>query len=321
MEVNAEKFATISNEDELQELLQKNKGKQIRILGGGSNILLTENVSGLLIKNEIKGIRIIEEDEKTALVEVGGGENWHEFVCWTIEKNLGGIENLSLIPGTVGASPIQNIGAYGVELKDVFEELFITELSTGIEYIFPKEECQFGYRDSIFKREWKHKGCITRVYFRLQKDPHEINISYGAIKNVLEEKGIKKPSIKDVSNVVIAIRQSKLPDPKIIGNCGSFFKNPEISAAEFQALQKRVGEVVHYPLPNGKFKIPAGWLIDQCGFKGVRYGNTGCYKNQALVLVNHGNAEGTEVKALAQEIQAAVLEKFGLEIVPEVNIW
>lgn len=319
IDVDATLFAEIQSVRELQVILAANANQNIMILGGGSNMLLTKDVEALVILNRINGFDIIEEDESAAIVRVGGGENWHEFVLKCIDHDLGGVENLSLIPGTVGASPIQNIGAYGVELKDVFERLEAVELATGKLKTFEKEECQFGYRDSIFKRDLKGQLCITHVYFRLSKK-HQINISYGAIAKVLEEKNIEQPTIKAISDAVIEIRQSKLPDPKILGNSGSFFKNPEIPLAQFEDLQKRFPNIVHYPLPNGKIKVPAGWLIEQCGWKGKRVGNTGAYEKQALVLVNYGNASGEEVYALAKEIAASVMEKFGIKITPEVNV-
>ncbi len=314
----AERFGIIQAE---QDLFSLDFEDNIRVLGGGSNLLLPDSVEGLVLKNEIKGIEIVAEDDTSVLVEIGGGENWHEFVMWAVEHNYGGVENLSLIPGTVGAAPIQNIGAYGVELKDIFEGLNAYLFDEFGEEAFTPEDCRFGYRDSIFKRELKGKVCITRVYLRLQKAPHKVNVSYGAISKTLEERGISEPSIKDVSDAVIAIRQSKLPDPKEIGNSGSFFKNPEIPQAEFDALLQKFPNAPSYPLPNEMVKVPAGWLIDQCGFKGVRYGNTGCYKNQALVLVNYGGATGKEVYDFSEKVLQTVLEKFGIQLEREVNVW
>jgi len=321
IDVAAAFFVAVHSVEDLQQVLLENRGKkEVMILGGGSNMLLTKDLDCLVIYNQIEGFEIVGEEENEAIVAVGGGENWHEFVLKCVENDLGGVENLSLIPGTVGASPIQNIGAYGVELKDVFERLEAVKLSTGEVEIFDKVACQFGYRDSIFKRDLKDKYCITKVYFRLSKHDHKINNAYGAIAQVLESKNITEPSIKDVSEAVIGIRQSKLPNPKILGNSGSFFKNPEIPQNQFDELQKCFPEIVNYPLSNGKIKIPAGWLIEQCGWKGKRVGNTGAYEKQALVLVNYGNATGQEVYQLAQEIANSVQEKFEITITPEVNV-
>ncbi len=320
IDAKAARFCAVASVVDIWTAIKQNTDKlPVFILGGGSNLLLRHDLPYLVLKNEIKGIKIVEENDETALVAAGGGENWHDFVLWCIAHNLGGVENLSLIPGTVGAAPIQNIGAYGVELKDVFERLDATHLGTGGIGTFDAYICDFGYRDSIFKRGLKGKYAITRVYFRLQKT-HKLNLSYGAIAQTLEAKGIKKPTIKDVSDAVIEIRSSKLPDPTEIGNSGSFFKNPELSKTDFEAVETNFPDIVHYNLPNGNVKVPAGWLIEQCGWKGKRVGNTGAYKNQALVLVNYGNASGAEVWSLAEEIAQSVADKFGIRIVPEVNV-
>ncbi|MEM6698325.1 MAG: UDP-N-acetylmuramate dehydrogenase, partial [Bacteroidota bacterium] len=261
IDVAAASFVAVHSVEELQQVLQGNSSEQeVMILGGGSNMLLTKDLDRLVIHNQIKGFEVVSETEESAIAAVGGGENWHEFVLKCVEKNLGGVENLSLIPGTVGASPIQNIGAYGVELKDVFERLEAVNLSTGEVEIFDKVACQFGYRDSIFKRTLKGKYCITKVYFLLTKRNHQINNSYGAINKVLASKNIREPNIKDIRDAVIKIRQSKLPDHKVLGNSGSFFKNPEIPLAQFEEIQKRFPKIIHYPLPSGKVKVPAGWL-------------------------------------------------------------
>jgi UDP-N-acetylmuramate dehydrogenase len=321
IDVNAKEFTRIEDEDDLFDLLNKYNSSEIKILGGGSNLLLTHDINGIVIKNEIKGIEVVSEDENSVLLEIGGGENWHNFVVWAVDNNYGGIENMSLIPGTVGAAPIQNIGAYGVELKDVFEGLNAIHFDKKQELVFSKEECKFAYRGSVFKKELKGEICITRVYLRLSKSPHQLNLSYGAIQTELDKKAIHYPTIKDVSETVIAIRQSKLPDPAKLGNSGSFFKNPEVSKATFTRLQEKFPAAPSYSLPNGKVKIPAAWLIDQCGFKGVRYGNTGCFKNQPLVLVNYGNATGEEILNFSKQVQTAVFEKFSIHISPEVNIW
>jgi len=290
------------------------------ILGGGSNMLLTQDIDGLVIKNEIKGIEVIEETAETVILSIGGGENWHQLVLWAIANNYGGIENLSLIPGTVGASPIQNIGAYGVELKDVFVKLEAIHLATRRKKTFSKKACQFGYRESIFKKTLKGQYFITKVFLQLTKNKHQLNMNYGAIKTSLSEKEIDQPTIKDISDAVIAIRSSKLPDPAELGNSGSFFKNPEIPRSQFEALQKQFPTIVFYEMPNNMVKVPAGWLIEQAGWKGKKVGNTGAHAKQALVLVNYGNATGEEVKALAFKIIKSVKQKFGIQLSPEVNI-
>ena len=318
LDVFAERFCIVKNTSEAQTLIQSEKGPFF-ILGGGSNMLLTQNIKDLVIKNEILQRDILEETDDQILVAFGGGENWHECVLWAIERELGGIENLSLIPGTVGAAPIQNIGAYGVELEQVFDHLEAINLKTGTIERFSKEKCQFGYRNSIFKQTLKGQYLITKVVLQLSRNP-KLKLSYGAIQSKLEEKEINYPSIKEVSDIIIEIRQSKLPDPAILGNSGSFFKNPEISKTHFESLKVQFPNIVFYPLPKDRVKVPAGWLIEQCGWKGKKVGNTGCYEKQALVLVNYGNATGAEVKALAQRIMKSVADKFQIHLIPEVNI-
>jgi UDP-N-acetylmuramate dehydrogenase len=281
---------------------------------------LTSDLPGLTIKNEIGGIEVFLENEDDIVIRVGGGVVWHSLVIWTVEHGLGGLENLSLIPGTVGASPIQNIGAYGVELKDVFHSLEAIDLKTGEHRVFHKKECEFGYRDSIFKRELMGKYCITHVYFQLHKEP-VLHTGYGDIQRILAEMEVGNPTIQDVSNAVIYIRQSKLPDPAIIGNAGSFFKNPELEQADFQQFIEKFPTAPNYPQTDGRVKVPAGWLIEQAGWKGYRVGDAGCHSKQALVLVNYGTANGAEILDLAKKIQDSVLEKFGVNISPEVNIW
>jgi UDP-N-acetylmuramate dehydrogenase len=296
--------------------------RPLRVLGGGSNILFTQNVDGLLLKNEISGIEIVRRWSNKVHIAVGGGENWHQFVLWAVENGYGGIENMSFIPGTVGASPIQNIGAYGVELKDVFVRLEAIDLATNKKHVFNKKQCEFGYRDSIFKRHAKDKYLITKVVFSLTSAQHNINTSYGDISKTLETLQITgTPTIKDISKAVIHIRSSKLPDPAKIGNCGSFFKNPELPSSILEQIRQTHPTAPGYPLPNDRVKIPAGWLIEQCGWKGKRIGNTGCYEKQALVLVNHGDASGQEVKQLSQDIINSVKERFNVKLEPEVNIW
>ncbi len=316
----ASQLVSISSVDDVKQLLDIGLTEPFMILGGGSNCLFTEEMyPGLVIKNEILGIEVVAEKEEEVFLRIGAGENWHEVVCWSVKHGYGGIENLSLIPGTMGAAPIQNIGAYGVELKDVFHQLEAIDLQTGEVSTFDKEACQFGYRNSIFKLERKGQFLITQVYLRLSKDKHQLNTRYGAITSFLEKKGISKPSIRDISEAVIAIRQSKLPDPSTIGNAGSFFKNPEISPAQFETLQAKFPNVVHYPGTNGLIKVPAGWLIEQCGWKGKKVGNVGCYAQQALVIVNHGGATGHEIKAHALAVAESVKEKFKITLIPEVN--
>lgn len=320
LSAKAARLVALRSVEEVKKLLDVGLSAPFMILGGGSNCLfIDERYPGLVLKNEIRGIELIAELEEEVILKVGAGENWHEVVCWCVEQGYGGIENLSLIPGTMGAAPIQNIGAYGVELKDVFHQLEAIDLQTGEVRTFDKEACQFAYRNSIFKLELKGQFLISNVYLRLSKDKHQLNTRYGAITSFLEKQGISKPSIRDISEAVIAIRQSKLPDPSTIGNAGSFFKNPEISPAQFGILQAKFPKVVHYPGTNGSIKVPAGWLIEQCGWKGKRVGNVGCYAQQALVIVNHGGATGAEIKAHALAVAKSVKEKFDISLTPEVN--
>ncbi len=290
------------------------------ILGGGSNMLLTKDIEGLVLKNEIRGIKVLKKNKNTVVLKIGGGENWHAFVLWCIQQGYGGVENLSLIPGTVGASPIQNIGAYGVELKDIFLKLDAIEITTGKKRTFTKANCQFGYRDSVFKRTLKGQYFITAIYLQLTHRTHQLNMDYGAIKKILSDRKSKEPTIKAISDAVIHIRSTKLPDPADLGNSGSFFKNPEISKSQFEQLQKRFPNIVFYDLPNNRVKVPAGWLIEQCGWKGKRVGNTGAHAKQALVLVNYGAATGSEIEHLAYDIIDSVQERFGIQLTPEVNI-
>ena len=322
IDVNADGLFTIETVDELRDVLQdeslKNQSKLI--LGGGSNILFTQPVKGVVLLNRLKGIEILMEDDEYVYVQVGAGVVWHQFVLWAVEKGFGGIENLSLIPGSVGAGPMQNIGAYGVELKDSFYELEAMNLSTLEIQKFTAEDCKFGYRESVFKNELKNQYFITSVSFRLTKHP-QLNTSYGAISTELAARGVITPTVKDVSDAVISIRQSKLPDPKILGNSGSFFKNPEITKEHFEKLQQQHPNVVAYPTSTSNLKLAAGWMIEQCGWKGKIVGNTGSHKDQALVLVNYGGATGSEVYQLALDIKKSVFDKFGVEINPEVNIY
>lgn len=320
IDVSAAFFATFNSVEELQSLLQTNVVKQHThlVMGGGSNMLLTKNFDGVVLKNNIKGIEIFSEDVHTVQVRVGAGEVWHHFVLWAVNKNLGGVENLSLIPGSVGAGPIQNIGAYGVEFKDCFKSLEAVEIKTGNVKIFAKDDCNFGYRYSIFKESARGKYIITNVTFSLKKNP-ALNTTYGAIEQELKKQNAA-PSIKTISDAVIAIRQSKLPDPVVLGNAGSFFKNPEVPVQKFEELKAVYPTLTGYPVNKSTIKLAAGWLIEQCGWKGKRVGNTGSHKDQALVLVNYGNATGNEIYSLALDIKKSVFEKFGVGIEPEVNV-
>ncbi len=290
------------------------------VLGGGSNVLPIGNIHQSVLKMELKGIEIVKEEDADILIQVAAGEIWHEVVMWAVNLEFGGIENLSLIPGTMGASPIQNIGAYGVELVSAFESLEAIEIGTGEIKVFSKEECKFGYRDSIFKSEERGKYIITSVTLRLKRE-YEVNTTYGSIQALLREKGIDRPSIRDISDVVIEIRQSKLPDPKVIGNAGSFFKNPMIPSGQFESIKEKFPDLPGYPDPSGHTKIPAGWLIEKAGWKGKRFGDAGSYEKQSLVLVNYGNASGEEIWDLAQKIITSVKDLFDIALHPEVNLW
>ena len=298
--------------------MEEYKLKKKLFLGGGSNILLMNDFDGLVLKNEIKGLEVVLENEEKSILQVGGGEIWHDFVLQTLERNLSGIENLSLIPGTVGAAPMQNIGAYGVEIKDVFVALEALNLQTFEVEVFDKEKCNFGYRESFFKHDGKGKYVILNVSFELSKIPH-FNVSYGAIKDTLIQMGIETIGSKAISDTVINIRKSKLPDPAKIGNAGSFFKNPELDKAFFDQIKTKFPEIPSYPIDEKKVKVPAGWLIEQAGWKGKRFGEIGVHEKQALVLVNYGGGHGQEIADLAFKIQASVLDIFGINIMPEVN--
>ncbi len=316
--VKAEMFAVFSSIEELKQILSFRNDKKLLVLGGGSNLLLTQDFDGLVIKNEIKRFEVIEETVSEVIVESGAGENWHEFVLNCIDKGFGGVENLSLIPGSVGASPMQNIGAYGVEIKDVFESLTAYHIASGEIHYFDKTKCEFGYRESIFKNKVKGEYIILTVTFRLTKNP-TINSSYGAINEQLKVMGIQVPTIKELSAAVIAIRQSKLPDPKIIGNAGSFFKNPTVDNVLLEKIQENYPDIPNYPAENGR-KLAAGWLIEKAGWKGRTFDNYGVHKLQALVLVNYGNCTGQEIFDLSSQIIQDVFEKFGVLLEREVNI-
>lgn len=318
IEVETEFFAAIPNEAELIEVLKSNGNKPFRVLGGGSNVLLTEDYKGLTLVMQNKGISILEETASHVLIEVQAGENWHELVLWALENDFGGIENLALIPGSVGAAPIQNIGAYGVELSSVFHRCKALDLESLSFNEFDKAACEFGYRSSVFKTHLKGKAIITRVQFKLSKKTHQTHTQYGALQASLQG---KEMSIQNIAASVIAIRKSKLPDPAQIGNSGSFFKNPVIPVNQFKQLQENYPEIPHYPDTAEKIKIPAGWLIEKLGYKGKRFGDAGVHEKQALVLVNYGNAKGVELLNLAQQIQEQVLQNFGVQLEVEVNIF
>ncbi|MDB5021672.1 MAG: UDP-N-acetylenolpyruvoylglucosamine reductase [Pedobacter sp.] len=320
IDVKASLFVNITTEKELWELLQSNttKNQPLLVVGGGSNILFTQDFEGLVIKMSISGIHTVEQGNDI-FITAGAGVVWNDLVMYAVNNEYAGLENLSLIPGTVGASPIQNIGAYGVELKDVFYSCKALEVNTGAEKEFKYEECAFGYRDSVFKRDLKGKYIITAVTFKLSKSP-KLNVQYGAIQTELEKRQILQPSIADISSVVSEIRVSKLPDPSTIGNAGSFFKNPVIDHTRYEKLILDFPNVVSYPFGNDTFKIAAGWLIEQCGFKGMISGQTGTWKNQALVLVNHGSATGSEVYEFSEHIINTVEAKYEIRLEREVNI-
>jgi UDP-N-acetylmuramate dehydrogenase len=320
IDVNANRFATFLSIEELNSLLsQREANEPLLILGGGSNLLLTKDFNGLVLKNEIIGFNLIEETDTEVIVEAGAGEVWHQFVMNCIENGYAGLENLSLIPGSVGASPMQNIGAYGVEIKDAFEYLDAFEISTGELKRFKKEDCQFGYRESVFKNIYKDQFVICRVAFRLSKNP-KINTSYGAIESELQKMGISEPTIRDVSNAVIAIRQSKLPDPAVLGNAGSFFKNPVVDESLVEKIKATNPDVPNYPAESGKRKLAAGWLIETSGWKGKVVETCGVHKLQALVLVNYGGSTGKQIYDLSSQIINDVEAKFGVRLEREVNI-
>jgi len=317
IDANCQYFSAFSSIHELDKLIQ-NSSKPLTILGGGSNILLTKDIEGTVLKNEIIGIEITHEDDEFVYVNVGGGVIWHDFVEWSIDKQLGGIENLSLIPGSVGAAPMQNIGAYGVELKSVFTKLEAYHIESGKTKQFSHSDCQFGYRYSIFKGELKGQYIICNVSFKLSKQ-HSFNTSYGAIEDELNQLGLEK-NLESISKAVINIRQRKLPNPKEIGNSGSFFKNPTVSNEQFEKLKTKFPNIVGYPNGQKSTKLAAGWLIEQAGWKGYRKGDAGVHKNQALVLVNYGLAKGQEILTLSKEIQHSIKNTFGIELEAEVNI-
>ena len=306
IDAKAQSYCDISSIENLSTVLKNNDKSPLFILGGGSNMLLTKDIEALVLHINLKGIEVISETDTSVIVKAMAGENWHNFVLWCLEHNFGGIENLSLIPGNIGTAPIQNIGAYGVELKDVFKSCEALKIDDQSVKIFSKSDCNFGYRESIFKQDLKGQYVITSVNIELTKTTHKLHTDYGVIKNELDVNGITEPTIQDVSNAVIAIRQSKLPDPKKIGNSGSFFKNPIISAEAFTELAHNFPDVPSYKISDEAIKIPAGWLIERAGFKGKRFNNYGVHDKQALVLVNYGNASGEEIFDLAKLIQKTI---------------
>lgn len=320
IEAKAKQFIAVHSLAELKTVLEQNKLEKKFILGGGSNMLLTKNIEALVIHIDLKGKKIIAENEDFVWVESQAGETWHEFVLWTIDQNFGGLENMSLIPGNVGTTPVQNIGAYGTEIKDTFVSCEALSIANQETKKFIKDECHFGYRESIFKNEAKDKYVITSVVFKLTKRNHKINTSYGDITAELAKNNIINPTLKEVSNAVIAIRQSKLPDPKELGNSGSFFKNPILLKSDFEKIHEQFPEMKYYDISETEVKVPAGWLIEQAGFKGKRFGNAGIHKNQALVLVNYGNATGQEILNISKDIQETILNTFGIQIEAEVNV-
>ena len=319
--VTAQYFCRIKTKQDIIHIIQNELQVYTKhlFIGGGSNILLCNNFEGLVIKNEIVGIEFIKENENFIWIKSYSGTPWHDFVMYCVENNYGGLENLSLIPGTVGAAPMQNIGAYGAELKDTFVSLEAIEIKTGETYIFDNDACAFGYRESIFKKEEKGNYFIYSVEFKLAKHP-KVNSAYGDIQKKLEEKNIANPTIKNISDAVIEIRESKLPNPKELGNAGSFFKNPEVEKSVAERIQHEFPGMPKYDLPNGNVKIPAGWLIEQCGWKGKHIGNTGSHAKQALVIVNYGNATGNEIWQHAQNVQQSVKSKFDILLEAEVNV-
>ncbi|WP_431137331.1 UDP-N-acetylmuramate dehydrogenase [Psychroserpens mesophilus] len=320
IDVKARQFISITSVTDLKSVYAAQDNSVKFILGGGSNMLLTKDIDALVMHINLKGKEILFQTEEDVFVKANAGENWHEFVIWTLENNFGGLENLSLIPGNVGTSPIQNIGAYGVELKDVFHSCDALNLETLNIETFTNADCKFDYRNSIFKQEAKGKYIILSVVFKLTKKNHVLHTNYGAIASKLQQMQISTPTIQDISKAVISIRQSKLPDPNNIGNSGSFFKNPIISKTEFLKFQENFPNAPHYAITENEVKVPAGWLIETAGFKGKTFGNYGVHKKQALVLVNYGGASGMDILKLSKLIQDTVLRLFNISIEAEVNI-
>lgn len=320
IDAKAQSYCDVRSSEDLVKILKEYYRKPLFVLGGGSNMLLTKDIEALVLHINLRGIEVVSETENTVVIKAMAGENWHNFVLWCLEHNYGGVENLSLIPGNIGTAPIQNIGAYGVELKDIFVSCEAINIENQSLKTFSKSDCNFGYRESIFKQDLKGKHIIVSVNFELTKSNHQLHTDYGVIRNELVVNGIESPTIQDISNAVIAIRQSKLPDPKEIGNSGSFFKNPVISIKEFQELELLFPDVPSYKISEDDVKVPAGWLIEKAGFKGKRFNDYGVHNKQALVLVNYGSANGKEIFELAQLIQKTVKILFNISIETEVNI-
>ncbi len=321
IQADAKYFAKVSDTESLKELLKWQADQSLKslVLGGGSNVLFTGDFDGLVIRNELKGIELVGEDNEHIYLKVGAGEIWHEFVLYCLEHNYAGVENLALIPGFAGASPMQNIGAYGVEVKEVFHELTAMHRQEIFLQKFSAADCAFGYRESVFKHKYRDQFVITDITYRLNKIP-TLHIEYGAIRKELERQQVKDPDIRSVANAVIGIRSSKLPDPRVIGNAGSFFKNPSVSKLKFQELKEEYPGLVAYENADGTMKLAAGWMIEQCGLKGFRQGDAGVHNRQALVLVNYGNARGQDLVDLSKHVQDVVSAKFGVLLVPEVNV-
>ena len=320
IEAKAKQFIAVHSVAELKSVLHEKMSDKKFILGGGSNMLLTQDIDALVIHVDLKGKKIVKENDDYVWVESMAGENWHELVLWTIDQNFGGFENMSLIPGNVGTTPVQNIGAYGTEIKDTFVSCEAIKIDNQQTKNFTKDECNFGYRESIFKHEVKDQFIITSVVFKLTKRNHKINTSYGDITKELENQNVVIPTLKDVSNAVIAIRKSKLPDPKELGNSGSFFKNPIISKEKFLKIQEKFPDIKFYEISATEVKVPAGWLIENVGLKGYRKNDAGVHKNQALVIVNYGNAIGQELLELSKFVQKIVFDKYDIAIEAEVNV-
>ena len=320
VDVISSNFNIANSEQEIIDFIKKNNIDEPIILGGGTNILFKNNIDRNILKIQIKGIELINETEDYVIVSVGAGEVWNDFVNWTINNDYGGLENLTLIPGNVGSAPIQNIGAYGAELKDTFENCRAISVETGLLRIFKNTECKFSYRSSIFKEELRNKYIISNVTFKLSNKNHQINFSYKPLEEIIKNNHILNPTIKDISESVNKIRSSKLPDPKLIGNCGSFFKNPIIDKIDYKKLCEKEKNVPFYKTSENKIKIPAAWLIEKCGYKGIRDGNTGTHDKHALIIVNYGNASGYEIFEFSQKIKNDVLRKFNILLEEEVNI-
>lgn len=320
IDAKAQSYCDIRTTENLISVLKAQHSKPLFVLGGGSNMLLTKDIEALVLHINLKGIEVVSETKHTVIVKAMAGENWHDFVLWCLQHNYGGVENLSLIPGNIGTAPIQNIGAYGVELKDVFVSCEAINIDDQSLKTFAKTDCKFGYRESIFKQELKGQCIITSVNLELTKSNHKLHTDYGVIRTELEAQGVTKPTIQDISNAVIAIRQSKLPDPKEIGNSGSFFKNPIIAVDDFKKLESNFPDIPSYKVSEEAVKVPAGWLIEKAGFKGKRFKDYGVHNKQALVLVNYGSASGKEIFELAQLIQTTIKRLFNINIETEVNI-